>query len=954
MGKLCVILLCLLVFHRSSANPDELRIGIPNLLVGKNNSIVQSVDYQSPQSLHVNITVVCRQVYNKDTALLYHFKYNKVALKKGFHTLQLDILKPSSPFTSDPSFIKAVQTFGQIPAGVYWNKVVIHFDSSDLTKEFLVIGDSTLKVNSNLRRRLNKMLTGVDPSQIVQSSKARDASISRDQAEVSMQKVQRKLKRSGIISVTTNRNGKIFANLYSDKWFLGRYELASTKALQQRVAAEYNSLTNSPSSLVNDNLEGFTGIASSMKDLSKNDDDKYLTGNIDVNSFMGTQEPNAQEDNNFLELLGSFQTEVFDIPVSVEGFYTTQDRQRRAKASYLRIHYDVEKNKEKLSKLVRGYKSKYAEAVSKGNGLQSIYQGYVNNLIAEQRKLEKSFNEYGINESDLKGNDTKGNLPRIDSATMLARLSNSTSEDVQTARRKKDSVYNVLKKNYERYQENEQKIGKYSMLLEQYKTQLSLDSGIVGDKIDKLQSGEDLTCKDMAKAAAGLLPEGKAKKFIFGLTHLDVGIINQYESDYTASGQTLKGGSLGYDFGFAKTGVSLGRTEYVSRDGNVDQYSSLTVRSDFKPLLKQKFGLIYYTYSPSKKMLQEDNFVKETVSTPSFVKPVHIVSVTHEGIIRKNLSLQNEVAASYKESPQTDILSLGSMAMKTSLAYVIPKTTAELKGEWEHVGRDFENSSLPYMRAATERYTLAAKSDFFKSFLTVGVQYNFLTQETFSSTGYSTKWGFDVKTNSKRYPNVFISYKPFTTFRAYNDTFAVQQRPLLGEVWIVKGSYQIKKKNESHRFMMMFNQNSTTTVDTQSYLTKTFQAGYIYLTKRHAVNINAGWMQMPLLRDSAHSFEHTSNPNSYFVSVSLNRTLNQHVTALIGQDVATAYYGLQRLSTTVGVGYAIKKLSLLVRLQTRYSYIQPNETVRSMNLWQGQLGVNWRFRTKIFSKDKDH
>ena len=74
--------------------------------------------------------------------------------------------------------------------------------------------------------------------------------------------------------------------------------------------------------------------------------------------------------------------------------------------------------------------------------------------------------------------------------------------------------------------------------------------------------------------------------------------------------------------------------------------------------------------------------------------------------------------------------------------------------EWEHIGRLFENNSIPYIRAATERYTVAGKSDFFKKFLTVGIQYNFMKQSTFASTGKSRKWGFDVKTNSRRYPTI--------------------------------------------------------------------------------------------------------------------------------------------------------------------------------------------------------
>src|SRR5690606_26059986 len=117
-------------------------------------------------------------------------------------------------------------------------------------------------------------------------------------------------------------------------------------------------------------------------------------------------------------------------------------------------------------------------------------------------------------------------------------------------------------------------LDKYTTLLQQYRDKLTLDSGLVYGKLEKLGNAEDVSYKDMTKAASGLLPESRGKKFIYGLTHLDIGIINQYESEYTASGQTLKGGSVGYDFGFMKAGLTIGKTEYISRDGTVDQYSS--------------------------------------------------------------------------------------------------------------------------------------------------------------------------------------------------------------------------------------------------------------------------------------------------------------------------------------------------------------------------------------------
>ncbi|HTM64864.1 MAG TPA: hypothetical protein VL093_00945 [Flavipsychrobacter sp.] len=926
--------------------------------------INQQVNYKFPFSTEANVYVSRFQYRKNDSICLYNLVFNEVRFRQGFHSLDLNLRKADTNFFLNKSFFKLLAQFGMTPPGLYKTYITINCKDTSRTIEVnqLSTVDSTLAIKTRLRSRINKALAKADLSKqalfVSDNKRAVNKAVTEAQVDMAKVKIDRSLRKMhGVTTRPEMRNGKAYVAVYYEDWFLGKYEVITTGALNEKIAAEYNAVKNKASSLVSTDLEDFTSISSQIKELYTSKEDKYLTGVIDVSSVFGNgQEPGSEEDNNYLELRGDFQAELLNIPVAVEAYYTTEDRNRQAKASYVRFHYDVQQSKDKLEKMISSYKNKYSETVSKGDGLESVYSEYVNKLNAQQLQLNKDFSNYGIDPAQLNGSNTDQLFDeaagRIDTSELSGHdsLKNTALKDYQKTLNKRNSIRRELKSKYERLTETQQKINKYTALIRQYKDQLTLDSGLVYSKLEKLQHADEASYKDMAKAASGLLPEGKTKKFIYGITHLDVGIINQYESDYTASGQTLKGGSVGYDFGFVKTGLTIGKTEYISRDGTVDQYSSTMLRGDFKPFLKQQFGFIYYTYSPSKKLLQDD-FFKDDVSMPSFQKPVHIVSVTHEGTISKNLSLQNELAASYKEAGNgNNILSFNSSAIKTAFEYAIPKTSVNLKGEWEHVGKDFENSSLPYINAATERYTVATTGDFFKSFLSVGIQYNYLKQETFSSTGYSTKWGFDVRTHSKRYPSFYVSYKPFSTFRAFNDTFTIQQRPLVGEVWVAKGTYQIKRKSVSHRFMLIYNQNSTSTADTQNYRSKTLQLGYIYLSKGNSFNINLGWMQLPVMSMNGGPFEGNLSANSYFINAAINRRLGQRFSLMLGQDLATAHYGLQRWATTTGIIYSLKRVPLALRLQGRYSSIKFNEQAERINLWQGQAGINWRFRTKVFSK----
>jgi hypothetical protein len=127
-----------------------------------------------------------------------------------------------------------------------------------------------------------------------------------------------------------------------------------------------------------------------------------------------------------------------------------------------------------------------------------------------------------------------------------------------------------------------------------------------------------------------------------------------------------------------------------------------------------------------------------------------------------------------------------------------------------------------------------------------------------------------------------------------------------------------------------------------------WQVGYIYVTKVNVISANAGLLQLP-----QSSGEGYSNTNSYFLNAAVNRKVSERISLMLGQDIATSYYGLQRLSTTIGTGYSFDKIPVTLRLQVRYSNIKPAEQELRRNVWAGQIGANWRFKAKLFSKNHD-
>lgn len=899
---------------------------------------------------------------NGDSLLLWHLLYHQVSLKEGAAEHRLFLYEANRRVFLHPDILEALTRCGSMPAGQYISYFGLDSkeDSVHFRQQFLQQVDSNMSMGSSLREKVNALLSV--PGGGTTGKIHLPDSIERRQIQGAARRLSRRLRSAqGLSTRPVVKDGKTYSELYYKDWLMGRYELAATGTLNERIASEKNALQGNTTSLVQSELEGFSSVGSQVRKLfSQKDEDNILEGQIEWdNSFSTSADPNSQQDPNYSEIYGTIGTKVMNIPVGLEGYYTTQDLKRKVKGSYFRFYYDSDKAKDELMQLIGSYRQKFSEVSSKGKGLEQIYGTYLNGLQGEQNQLLSSFGkEYGIDGQLLSGSGGSADallqqLPALLDTTglkqkLMSRYKDSAradsaltkmQQDYQDKRAKLQANKEKIRERYAQLQALQQKSQKYQALVDQYRNGLSLDSALHYAKLEKLTQNKDASYKDMAKAAAGLLPEGKVKRFTTGLTHFEAGILNRYESSYTLAGQTLKGASIGYDLGFVTTTLSGGKSEYVSRSGDLDRYNSYSLGLKFKEFSKQKIGLIYYTYSPTQQMLRDDFFKDINVDVPTFRRPVHIGSVTYQGMIGKNLMLDGEGAMSVKRD-EHQTFGMSNAAIRIGGQYQVTRFNTLLKGEWEHMGRDFENSSLPLVRAATERYTAGVELNLFQSFLSVGVTWNLLKQHNFSSVSTSRRWGFELRTHSKRYPNVAFSYKPFSTFRAYDDTLAVPQRPLSGEVWTGRGSYQLKRGKNVHRFTLLYNRNRTDGGDSLHYTSTTALAGYSYSTRGNTLAANVGMMEMPVLPGSVYG-----NGRNWFVNASGGKTLGK-VMVMLGQDVGVAAYGLQRLSTTAGCSYNMEKIPLTLRLTARYTSYKQTEDSANESLWAGQMGMGWRFRVK--------
>jgi len=947
------------------------RVMLDPVAVNDNNELFQDLYYTlaanaEKKTSDITLHISCFDITGDKDSILVYKKSGKVKVTEQSGVWHVRLSYADNEKAVFNSLYKEILIRNKsLPAGTYHTYLTLLSEDTIANTQLIRIVDSSLSDHSTAKKELEtiyspepkKNFLGVIKETRTGSSVTNTYTTLKNSAK----KIERLFSKKGYTVTYRTEVNATFVDLHYKGRYVGYYEVNTAQSISSAIKNKKENLRNNVTGLVKNELEDSRSIFDQLKKLNEENKKNEVQGTISVtgNASNG-QEEYSQNENNYYEIAGQAEIPIMDIPVNVEGYYTSQDKHRIAKASYLRVHYDTEKAKSELLKLIAGYRNKYDETVAKGKGLKSVYGNYLENLRGQKDNLWKEVgSETGLTDISQYKTDTTGMLTDLikacenkikDSLTQKGDSivqNNKTAAKLKSAKDTAQQLYEKAMDKYRKIQELEQKMQKYYTLLEQYENNNYFDSVLAYDKIKDLDNADGKTYKQLAKSASGLLPEGSAKKFITGLTNLDAGIISKDVSSYTLNGQTIKGADLGYDLGFCEAGFTYGRVEYVTRDGTVDKYKGYSVRTTFRPGENQKASLIYYGYMPSRKMLNETDFFKDVdVSMPAFKDPINIVSGTYTGIIADNVHVDAEAATSFRSTKEFKGEGTGvndKLSYKLSADGNITGTGIDLKGKYEHVGKSFENNSLPLVLSGTDRYTGAVKASFFKNFLTVGVDYNYLVQQNLTSESSHSKWGFDIRTTSKRYPSVSLSYKPFTTFRSFTDTLNIPQRPIFGSVWTGKASYQIKKKTYVLRITAIYNRN-TAMIDTNASNSNVAQLNVLY-NKGKAnlmLNLGEGKTQADNIAP-AHS-------NVKFLNASAGYTWNSQWMTMAGLDLALASFGWSRYGTTLGCSYRFKRVPLMVRGNFRYNTYRVDESVAWKKIYSGMLDVTWNFKFKLNEK----
>ena len=931
----------------------------------------QTVYYTSDKSFKTIVDLQCfKFTSDKDSVLVLNKRNYKATIKTGTGKFNL-LFKENNDtdsYYSSP-YYEILKRTGGVAPGTY--KTIVRFKDERTHEEQMFVFhqevDTIFSANSPVREDINRSIApkhasfmGVMIKKNLDKVKAYGSGNALANAE---KKINKKAKARGLRHVPYERNGKSYIDYYYEDWFAGRYEVNSKNPLETQLKQQEGLAgADNASAMTQNDLAPHPAVFTQFKTFKQQkDDNKEMKGEIAVSGNTASrQDLNSGINNNYYEVRGQVEIPVMGLPVILEGLYTSQDANRQVKTSYFRVHYDVNQVKDGMKQFISSYNQKFAETKSKSTGMTQIYQKAIGNLEGQKAAIERSVQAQTntkqfvpetkstsslIDTSGL----TKGAVQSADSGNTVANSSKEVTDKENAAKKDEQELENKRKE----IEALDKRINRYKTLLAQNNNNNYFDSAMAYEKLGHLNTKDDGSYKQLTKRGENLLPDGHAKKFITGLTSFDAGMFPKYASKYTMSGQMMKGIDAGYDLGICETGFTIGKTEYVGRDGTPDKYTCYSGRAIFKLPANQKAGIVYYGYSPDKTAYAGDGFFKNiNVATPTFFHPVHIISGNYSGMLSKYVTVDAESAASFKKVQPTEgnpNPSQGdNMAWHFNTEGNIPNTPISLQGSYDKTGKQFENNTLPVSQSGTEQYKVSGKTDFFHSFLAVGVEFDRITQANFSVKATSTKWGFDIKTHSKRFPNVSLSYKPFTTFRSYADTLNIPQRPMLGSVWTSRATYQFKRQDRSWRFSLLYNK-CRTIADTVSYGSTLGQLMCMYTEKATSVTLTGGYMAQTGTNTTTVT---TAPSNMSFMSATTSYTFDKRYILSGGLDLGRAVFGFCKYGMNAGLALTGKKSPFTTRFNFRCSTYQLNQGEQWKQLVSGNMEVLYKFKTKAIKRNK--
>src|SRR5690606_26159221 len=127
---------------------------------------------------------------------------------------------------------------------------------------------------------------------------------------------------------------------------------------------------------------------SQLRTQGRQQKNKEIKGSISLSTHLSNgQEAYGEQENNVYDLYGQMEVPILGMAFQLDGFYTSQDKGRVAKASYFHWHYDANEAKSTLMALISSYRDRYQQSSSSLGVFEQIYVTPIGQIKGDQSLL---------------------------------------------------------------------------------------------------------------------------------------------------------------------------------------------------------------------------------------------------------------------------------------------------------------------------------------------------------------------------------------------------------------------------------------------------------------------------------------------------------------------------------------------------------------------------------------
>lgn len=538
----------------------------------------------------------------------------------------------------------------------------------------------------------------------------------------------------------------------------------------------YKNPLNTNSQLIGDNLlTPLLTFDELFKERERIKDLKKI--NIFNNSFYQSASSDESLEENYTELGGTVQFELFNNIIDFNFYVTTLDKNRTSKARFINFDYDRAQVERKKEEAFSAYRAHFESRKQQFLLVENEFEHAINNKVSsihQELKDTLLMNEYL---SALKDGDI--------SNMQVASISDSIKTVINESLVLMDQLKQLRNVNI-------QDSLNYLDFVNQLASKSTYQNFLQDPHFDPSVLKEQAISKKWS-----------IQKLSLGNSYLD-NSFKDLNSTY------FNGLQFSFNTPLGTSSVYSGQVDHLDYFSSNMKQTMLGTAFESRTFYRSSVYLNYLSYTNDLKGIQQYFNQDSEGALPKFKgsslglgiksQPIKALSILAE--VQNNLN-NNKI----EEVAHVDVRDRLNILIEASLS--LPFQSTELNLKYDETGKYFKNINTSIQKSGVSILEARIRTHFYKSRVRLELLGLQVLQSNLSTESQQLKWGAVLKTQFKGYPNIEFSYHPYSTIVLTDSLHPFDHKQVLGEVLKSQAVYQKKYLQNHWMFVLTYVSSSS-------------------------------------------------------------------------------------------------------------------------------------------------